>query len=81
MTPEDFARERPCLDEIDGYKMGVKILIELGLIEPLTSDEIAPLLQWEKQVRAGKDLPAHPNRKGASWRYKKGRKPVKMRAI
>lgn len=74
MTPERFVRDRPCLDEIEGFKRGAA---HQGI--SFSSEEIAPLLRWEADLRAGRDLPARPKGPDHTWIYKKGSSPVRKR--
>ena len=71
MDVKTFIRQRPCLDEIDGFLFGRFISDK-----PLTSDELAQIVAWQRQLLAGKDVPARM--KGGAWVYRKGRKPEKV---
>ena len=74
MTPARFVMGRPCLDEVEGYKQGLKWQ---GISYP--AEEMEHLLRWERRLREGKDLPTRRNDPEQTWAYQTKRKPVRRK--
>lgn len=70
MDGERFVRERPCLDEIEGWLLG-RTIQKL----PLTGDILKPVNDYKARLMAGKEIPA-PTKLPRNWVYQRGRKPV-----
>lgn len=73
MTPAEFARGRPTISEIEGFKLGMNML-QLTY----TTEEMEPLYRYERELLTGKATPAYP-KIDPDWVYKRGRKPVRRR--
>lgn len=53
MRSSSFVAGRPCLEEIEGFRMGRRVAGE-----PITQDEDRALLEWERDLRSGRVVPA-----------------------
>lgn len=66
MTFSDFIRERPCLDEIAGFKE------QRMKDEMWSSQDQIDFLKYEDMLKRGKVMPTHTNDR-QNWIYTNGR--------
>jgi hypothetical protein len=83
MTPAEFIRTRPCLEEIDGYLAGLRAQLEDPENFPeavaYTTDVMQPIEEYRKRLMAGKVMPM-PAALERGWVYRQGKKPVRAKA-
>jgi hypothetical protein len=73
VSPAEFAKTRPCLCEIDGFEMGMRLRGESPTVEEMT-----PLWEYKRRMQQGKEMPA-PSALKRNWSYQRGRKPTRTR--
>ena len=86
MKVEKFLAGMPCLEEVDGYILGLKIQIKnpdaLGGYKPqyetLSNDVLGQIEAYRRRLLQGKETPA-PTALDRKWVYQQGRKPIPNR--
>lgn len=85
MKVDEFLRGRPCLEELDGYLMGLRIQIEHRdafpmppNYETIDAEVLGPIETYRSLLMKGKEVPA-PSRMERMWIYKRGSRPKKKR--
>jgi hypothetical protein len=79
MNVNEFIAGRPCLEEIEGYLLGLRTQHKLGMDAPeIDADIIGPIEKYKALLLAGKETP-YPSEMPREWEYRKGRKPQRKR--
>ena len=74
MRVDEFLKTRPCLDEIEGFLHGKKLLAEA-----IHAEELIRLEQYRKEMMAGKRVPARTRSTGQNWMYVLHKRPTKRK--
>lgn len=82
MTIDEFLRQRPCLEDLDGYLDALKagsLPREMGIVlshDVLTPEVLRAAEDYRQRLLKGKELPA-PSLSWRAWQYRRGKAPTR----